>query len=33
MEQEPLLLQNQIDGMDVVVHDIMEALKKKGWAL
>jgi hypothetical protein len=29
MEQDPLLLQNQADGIDVVVIDIMEALKKK----
>jgi hypothetical protein len=29
MEQDPLLLQNQADGMDVVVADRMEALKKK----
>jgi hypothetical protein len=29
MEQDPLLLQNQDDGMDVVVADRMEALKKK----
>ena len=30
MEQDPLLLQNQADGMDVVVDvDRMEALKKK----
>jgi hypothetical protein len=29
MEQDPLLLQNQADGMDVVVVDRMEALKKK----
>jgi hypothetical protein len=33
MEQDPLLLQNQADGMDVVAADRMEALKKKGWAL
>ena len=33
MEQDPLLLQNQADGIDDVVADIMEALKKKGWAL
>jgi hypothetical protein len=32
MEQDPLLLQNQADGMDVVVADRWEALKK-GWAL
>ena len=31
MEQYPLLLQNQADGMDVVVADKWEALKK-GWA-
>jgi hypothetical protein len=31
MEQDPLLLQNQVDGMDVVV-DRWKALKK-GWAL
>ena len=29
MEQDPLLHQNQADGMDVVVADRMEALKKK----
>jgi hypothetical protein len=29
MEQDPLLLQNQADGMDVVAADRMEALKKK----
>jgi hypothetical protein len=29
MEQDPLLLQNQANGMDDVVVDIMEALKKK----
>jgi hypothetical protein len=29
MEEHPLLLQNQGNGMDVVVVDIMEALKKK----
>jgi hypothetical protein len=29
MEKDPLLLQNQADGMDVVVADRMEALKKK----
>jgi hypothetical protein len=29
MEQDPLLLQNQADGMDVVVADRWEALKKK----
>jgi hypothetical protein len=29
MEQDPLLLQDQVDGMDVVVSDMMEALKKK----
>jgi hypothetical protein len=32
MEQDPLLLQNQADGMDVVVADRWEALKK-GWVL
>jgi hypothetical protein len=32
MEQDPLLLQNQADGMDVVVVDRWEALKKR-WAL
>jgi hypothetical protein len=32
MEQDPLLLQNQADGMDVVVADRWEALKKR-WAL
>jgi hypothetical protein len=31
MEQDPLLLQNQADGMDIVVADIMEALKNKDW--
>jgi hypothetical protein len=29
MEQDPLLLQNRTDGMDVIVVDRMEALKKK----
>jgi hypothetical protein len=29
MEQDPLLLQNQVDGMDVVVADRIEVLKKK----
>jgi hypothetical protein len=29
MEQEPLLLKDQDDGMDVVVADKVEALKKK----
>jgi hypothetical protein len=29
MEQDPLLLQNQADGMDVATGDRMEALKKK----
>ena len=29
MEQDPLLLQNQADGMDVVAADRMEAPKKK----
>jgi hypothetical protein len=29
MEQDPLLLQNQADGMDVATVDKMEALKKK----
>jgi hypothetical protein len=29
MEQDPLLLKDQADGMDVVVADKMEALKKK----
>jgi hypothetical protein len=29
MEQDPLLLQDQADGMDVVVADRMEAFKKK----
>jgi hypothetical protein len=32
MEQDPLLLQNQADGMDVVVADRWEAMKKI-WAL
>jgi hypothetical protein len=32
MEQDPLQLQNQADGMDVVVVDRWKALKK-GWAL
>jgi hypothetical protein len=32
VEQDPLLLQNQTDGMDVVVADRWEVLKK-GWAL
>jgi hypothetical protein len=29
LEQDPLLLQNQADGMDVAAVDKMEALKKK----
>jgi hypothetical protein len=29
MEQDPLLLQSHVDGMDVVVADRMEVLKKK----
>jgi hypothetical protein len=29
MEQDPLLLQNQANGMDVAAADRMEALKKK----
>jgi hypothetical protein len=29
MEQDPLLLQDQADGMDVAAGDRMEALKKK----
>jgi hypothetical protein len=29
MEQDPLLLKDQVDGMDIVVADNMEALKKK----
>jgi hypothetical protein len=29
MEQDPLLFQNQDDGMDVAATDRMEALKKK----
>jgi hypothetical protein len=29
MEQDPLLLKDQVDGMDVVVADKMEALKIK----
>jgi hypothetical protein len=29
MEQDPLLLKDQDDGMDVVVADKVEALKKK----
>jgi hypothetical protein len=29
MEQDPLLLKDQADGMDVVSADNMEALKKK----
>jgi hypothetical protein len=29
MEQDPLLLKDQADGMDVVVADKVEALKKK----
>ena len=33
VEQDPLLLQNQVDGMDVVATDRMEVIKKKGWAL
>jgi hypothetical protein len=32
MEQDPLLLHNQADGMDVVVVNRWKALKK-GWAL
>jgi hypothetical protein len=29
MEQDPLLLKDEVDGMDVVVADKMEALNKK----
>ena len=29
MEQDPLLLKEQVNGMDVIVVDRMEALKKK----
>jgi hypothetical protein len=29
MEQDPLLLKDQIDGMDVVVADKVEVMKKK----
>jgi hypothetical protein len=29
MEQDPLLLQNHVDGMDADAADRMEALKKK----
>jgi hypothetical protein len=29
MEKDPLLLEDQVDGMDVVIVDKMEALKKK----
>jgi hypothetical protein len=29
MEQDPLLLKDQADGMDVVVADKVEALKRK----
>ena len=29
MDQDPLLLQDQVNGMDVVAADRMEALKKK----
>ena len=29
MEQDPLLLKDQVDGMDVVVANKVEALKKK----
>jgi hypothetical protein len=29
MEQDPLLLKDQVDGMDVVVVDKVETLKKK----
>jgi hypothetical protein len=29
MEKDPLLLQDQVDGMDAAVADRMEALKKK----
>jgi hypothetical protein len=32
MEKDPLLLQDQADGMDVVVVDRWDALKKR-WAL
>jgi hypothetical protein len=32
MEKDPVLLQNQADGMDVVDADRWEALKKR-WAL
>jgi hypothetical protein len=33
MEQDPFLLQDQADVMDVVAADKVEALKRKGWAL
>jgi hypothetical protein len=33
VEQDPLLLKDQADGMDVVVVDRMEALKEERWAL
>jgi hypothetical protein len=29
MEQDPLLLKDQVDGMDAAATDMMEALKKK----
>jgi hypothetical protein len=31
MEQDPLLLKDQADGMDVVAADRMETLKRKDW--
>ena len=31
MEQDPLLLKDQADGMDVVVADKVEASMKKDW--
>jgi hypothetical protein len=33
MEQDPLLLQNHADGMDVAAADIMEGMKKKRMGL
>jgi hypothetical protein len=29
LEQDPLLLKDQIDGMDIVFDDLVEVLKKK----
>jgi hypothetical protein len=33
MEQDPLLLKDQVDGMDVAVANKVEVLKNERWAL